>query len=174
MTDQLSNASIKNWLFFAGAIALTTIVVAALYGWIYGFNYMAKSIQGAGNVLTAAFVGPAGTAPQPYVYQGQTQTQGAYVYQPAAAPTQQVGAAPQPYVYQGQVQTQPQGNYVYQPAAAPTQQAGQFVCPQHGAVGMPIYGQGGIPLCPICGQIMQLIGTANPVGLAAWNNPGGG
>ena len=143
MTDQLSDSSIKNWLFFAGAIALTTIVVVALYGWIYGFNYMAKSIQGAGNVLTAAFVGPAGTAPQPYVYQGA-------------------------------VQTQPQGAYVYQPAAAPTQQAGQFVCPQHGAVGMPVYGQGGVPLCPICGQIMQLIGPANPVGLAAWNNPGGG
>jgi len=33
--------------------------------------------------------------------------------------------------------------------------AGQFVCPIHGASGMPNYDQNGTPHCPVCGTMMQ-------------------
>lgn len=43
------------------------------------------------------------------------------------------------------------------------QQAGQFVCPQHGAVGLPNWNAAGVPTCPICGQVMIFRGaTVNP------------
>ena len=32
--------------------------------------------------------------------------------------------------------------------------AGQFVCPSHGAVGLPTYDAAGVPHCPICNQVM--------------------
>ena len=55
------------------------------------------------------------------------------------------------------------GNLGMRPAAAaimPTQQqpnamTGQFVCPAHGAVGLPRYNQAGAPVCPYGDQIMQ-------------------
>ncbi len=53
-------------------------------------------------------------------------------------------------------------------AAAPTQQtpvaytmgnpsapAGQYICLQHGAVGMPNFNQAGAPQCPLCSRFMQ-------------------
>jgi len=42
-----------------------------------------------------------------------------------------------------------------QPPCLPgTQAAGQYVCSQHGAVGLPNWSAAGAPLCPICGQPM--------------------
>lgn len=37
--------------------------------------------------------------------------------------------------------------------------AGQFLCPQHGAVGMPVVDPMGSPHCPVCGQGMLFHGT---------------
>ena len=52
------------------------------------------------------------------------------------------------------------------PATAHT--AGQFVCPLHGAVGLPNYDAVGTPHCPIDGQVMQFNGVAsNNLTLAA-------
>ncbi len=46
--------------------------------------------------------------------------------------------------------------------------AGQFVCPQHGAVGLPQYDATGIPHCPIDGQVMHFNGvSSNSLALAA-------
>ncbi|KPA19051.1 magnetosome protein Mad4 [Candidatus Magnetomorum sp. HK-1] len=39
--------------------------------------------------------------------------------------------------------------------------SGQFVCPQHGSVGLPNYDATGLPHCPICGQIMQFHSAGN-------------
>ena len=36
------------------------------------------------------------------------------------------------------------------------QQGGQYVCPVHGAVGLPQFNAAGTPLCPIGGETMQL------------------
>jgi len=35
------------------------------------------------------------------------------------------------------------------------QQPGQYLCPTHGAVGLPRYNAAGGPVCPICGSPMQ-------------------
>ena len=32
--------------------------------------------------------------------------------------------------------------------------AGQYVCPQHGAVGLPVFDTAGSPHCPVCNQVM--------------------
>ena len=63
--------------------------------------------------------------------------------------------------------------------------SGQFVCPQHGAVGLPNYNTSGMPCCPICGQLMQFHGARNYIPQAhimpqntiqqiAWGGGGGG
>ncbi len=47
-----------------------------------------------------------------------------------------------------------------QPCVTATQSsAGQFVCPQHGAVGLPNWSAAGVPNCPICGQVMGFRGA---------------
>lgn len=35
------------------------------------------------------------------------------------------------------------------------QQSGQYVCPVHGAVGLPRFNTAGTPICPIGGEVMQ-------------------
>jgi hypothetical protein len=144
MKDEFSTFSLKNWSFFTGTIVVTTLVVAGLYGWIYGFNYLGKSAAGAGRVLVAAFNGQA---------------------VPTMQPTQPVMQYPQVQV--------PVAQYNYPVQSQPVQ-AGQFVCATHGAVGMPLYGQGGVPQCPICGQIMQFYSSGYQGTVAAWNNGAGG
>nr|WCC90938.1 magnetosome protein Mad4 [Desulfobacteraceae bacterium] len=64
--------------------------------------------------------------------------------------------------------------------------SGQFVCPLHGAVGLPNYNASGMPCCPICGQLMQFYGASNYLPQAhvmpqnntmqrvAWGGGGGG
>ena len=37
------------------------------------------------------------------------------------------------------------------------QQAGQYVCPVHGAVGLPRYNAAGVPVCPVGGEVMQFV-----------------
>lgn len=32
--------------------------------------------------------------------------------------------------------------------------SGQYVCPQHGAVGLPVFDAAGTPHCPVCNQAM--------------------
>ncbi len=39
--------------------------------------------------------------------------------------------------------------------------AGQYICPQHGAVGLPSFDAAGSPHCPCCGQIMQFSRPSN-------------
>lgn len=46
--------------------------------------------------------------------------------------------------------------------------AGQYVCPQHGAVGLPNLNATGVPHCPVCGQVMGFYSArSNRVTLAA-------
>jgi hypothetical protein len=142
MNDEFSAVSFKNWGFFAGTIVLTTLVVAGLYGWLYGFSYLEKSAVGAGRVLVAAFNG------QPTTVQPVQPLQPVY---------------PQVNVPVVQYQPQYQPQVVQQPL-----QAGQFVCPSHGSVGMPLYGQGGVPQCPVCGQVMQFFNSGYQGTTAAW------
>ncbi len=44
---------------------------------------------------------------------------------------------------------------------AGTGSAGQYICPQHGAVGLPTFDAAGSPHCPCCGQIMQFSRAQN-------------
>ncbi len=44
---------------------------------------------------------------------------------------------------------------------AGTGSAGQYICPQHGAVGLPSFDAAGSPHCPCCGQIMQFSRAQN-------------
>jgi len=45
--------------------------------------------------------------------------------------------------------------------------AGQYVCPVHGAVGLPQFDAAGVPRCPIDGQPMALQGGGADMALAA-------
>ncbi|MBW1942807.1 MAG: hypothetical protein JRJ51_08225 [Deltaproteobacteria bacterium] len=50
------------------------------------------------------------------------------------------------------------------PVAQPTRSfrsAGQYVCPRDGVVGLPVIDAGGVPHCPVCGQVMSFY-TASP------------
>ncbi len=47
------------------------------------------------------------------------------------------------------------------PPSANPYAAGQYVCPVHGAVGLPQFDAGGMPHCPIDGQQMAFQGAAN-------------
>jgi hypothetical protein len=43
----------------------------------------------------------------------------------------------------------------YQGQASPAMQGpGQYVCPTHGAVGLPSFDAAGVPHCPVCNQMM--------------------
>jgi hypothetical protein len=35
--------------------------------------------------------------------------------------------------------------------------AGQFVCPAHGAIGLPQFDAAGVPHCPLDGQVMSMV-----------------
>lgn len=66
-------------------------------------------------------------------------------------------------------------------ATAPVQamqagQSGQYVCPTHGAVGLPRANAAGQAVCPICAQPMQLrcFGAAPSATPAAFQPGGGG
>lgn len=45
----------------------------------------------------------------------------------------------------------------------PGQQNGQYVCPVHGAVGVPLFSAAGTPVCPIGGETMQLRTASIPL-----------
>ncbi len=56
--------------------------------------------------------------------------------------------------------------------------AGQFICPVHGAVGLPALDSAGVPRCPICNQAMsfnrpQAGVQAGPLAPAAFGGGGG-
>jgi len=57
--------------------------------------------------------------------------------------------------------------------------AGQYLCPTHGAVGLPTFDQMGQPHCPICNSTMQFSGASTmnrqqAIQQVAWNTGGGG
>ncbi|MBF0451857.1 MAG: hypothetical protein HQK75_14225 [Candidatus Magnetomorum sp.] len=71
------------------------------------------------------------------------------------------------------------------PSGQSVQSAGQYLCPIHGAVGLPRYDAVGTPHCPICGSVMQFTCAPSSVPNAgftqqwttqpvAWNVGGGG
>lgn len=65
----------------------------------------------------------------------------------------------------------------YQGAVRPGT-AGQFICPTHGAVGLPVVDAAGVPRCPICNGEMSFNGPqagtqAGPVAPAAFAGGGG-
>ncbi|KJR41886.1 hypothetical protein MCHI_002216, partial [Candidatus Magnetoovum chiemensis] len=80
----------------------------------------------------------------------------------------------QPYQ---QMQTQPYQQQVAQPqpfsngiSAQINSISGQYVCPVHGAIGLPQFNAAGSPVCPLGDQIMQFCGTGsstNNLALAA-------
>jgi len=46
-------------------------------------------------------------------------------------------------------------------------QSGQYVCPVHGAVGLPRFNAAGAPLCPVGGEVMQFRCVTPPGATAA-------
>ncbi|MBF0228356.1 MAG: hypothetical protein HQK63_01990 [Desulfamplus sp.] len=93
---------------------------------------------------------------QPMQFQQQTQ------------PYQQMQMQP----YQ-QMQTQPYQQQVVQPqlfsngiSAQTNGTSGQYVCPVHGAVGLPQFNAAGSPVCPLGDQIMQFHSTGANSNLA--------
>ena len=44
----------------------------------------------------------------------------------------------------------------------PGGQSGQYVCPVHGAVGLPRFNGAGTPLCPVGGEVMQFRCATTP------------
>jgi hypothetical protein len=139
MSTGYSRANIFNLSLFAGLVAGTGIIVALIYGALYGFNYMGQEVVGASRVLVAAYNTPPGNmnvagAFSPPMQPGYPYGQGA-VY----------GTAPQTGQY----------GYGYPQAVTAGPAAGQYVCPLHGGVGLPNVDPRGFPTCPICGQCMR-------------------
>jgi hypothetical protein len=65
-------------------------------------------------------------------------------------------------------QVAPQTPQAVPQAGLATPQAGQYVCPTHGAVGLPKRSATGAAACPVCGQPMQLRCLPNGVTTAAF------
>ncbi|MBF0202809.1 MAG: hypothetical protein HQK67_00540 [Desulfamplus sp.] len=68
---------------------------------------------------------------------------------------------------QMQIQPQPFSNAI---SAQTNGVSGQYLCPVHGAVGLPQYNATGVPVCPLGDQIMQFrstTGATNNLALAA-------
>lgn len=61
------------------------------------------------------------------------------------------------------VSTSPNG----QTPSYTTGMTGQFLCPTHGAVGLPNYDAAGSPRCPLCGQAMLFRNMSGNYALAA-------
>lgn len=59
---------------------------------------------------------------------------------------------------------------------ARTGTAGQYICPTHGAVGLPVFDAAGVAHCPICNQPMSFNGSraGGQAGLVAFGGGGGG
>jgi hypothetical protein len=129
------DVNVTNLAVFGGLTFSVVAMVATIYGLMYGFGNLSTSVVGASKVMVAAF-----NQPQPMPQQvPQYIPQNAPV---AAQPGQQFYAQP----YQQPVAAQQNIGGV----------TGQFLCPQHGAVGLPNYATNGAAICPICGQPMQL------------------
>ena len=127
--------NLKSFGLFGGLVCLTAFVVTLLYGAIFGFDYLSQELSGASRVMFAAFNRPAVSAvPQQTFGPGHLQNQG----NPVAAPYGQ--------------QIHPQ--QMAAPMTAPA--AGQYLCPQHGNVGFPLFDGQGVARCPIGGQVMWL------------------
>ena len=61
----------------------------------------------------------------------------------------------------------------YQGQTAPaTYGSGQYVCPTHGAVGLPAFDAAGAPHCPVCSQVMRFNGIPSSAGYTP--QPAGG
>jgi hypothetical protein len=132
--------------YFAGSIAAAALVVTGIYWALFGMNQWTTKVQQGANLMMAA-------APLPYGGQSfGNPGVGGQVYNGQA--------------YQGQVPG----------VAGMTGGAGQYVCPTHGAVGLPVLDAAGTPHCPVCNQVMCFNrstagGTPAPMGLVAF---GGG
>ena len=78
MSEEMTRSTTANWLYFGGTIAVTTVVVIFLYGWLHGFNTLGRNVAGAGQLMTAA----AQFSPTPQGYpgvQGQPPRAGQFV-----------------------------------------------------------------------------------------------
>jgi len=145
----MRRVTLKSFGIFGGLVVITAALVYLIYGQIYGFDVLDREVHGATSVMLAGFTpapGPIMTAPA--AIPGQPQFQPAIAY-----PTgQQFGYSPAAWP--------PPVAYGLGPAAAapvlPIQAAGQYLCQQHGAVGLPLLDQAGLPHCPVCGQYMLL------------------
>ena len=125
------DVKVKYLAVFGGLTISVVAVVAAIYGFVYGFNNLSTSVIGASKVMVAAFNKPVAVQAVQQPIQQQ--------------PVQQFYSQPYQQPYQQPVAQQYGG--------APT---GQYLCPQHGAVGLPNYNVNGGAYCPACGQPMQL------------------
>lgn len=121
---------------FIGLVIAAVIHVILLFGFIYGFDTLFREVRGGAQAMTAAMTQPlTPMCPQP----GQMFMQHGMRLGPAAF-------AANPYA----MRAYPQGGRM--PAC------GQYLCPQHGAVGIPGTDASGLPRCPMCGQCMWLNG----------------
>ena len=102
------------------------------------FGYFCGAIIGTAVIVTAIYCCIFGFEH----WTGEVQTAGRLM---TAAVVTPVGQAP--LMYPGQ-------------AAAGAGVAGQYLCPQHGAVGLPNFDAAGAPHCPACGQVMQFCGAS--------------
>lgn len=137
--EQEYDINVKNIAIFGGLIVSVVASVAVVYGLIYGFGNLSTSVVGASKVMVAAF-----NQPQPMPQTGMQGLPpsnpqfGQVAVQPLAQPPQQIYAQP----------------YAVPQTTGPV--TGQYLCPQHGAVGLPNYDANGMTYCPICSQPMQL------------------
>ncbi len=126
--DKKTKADVLNWTLFTGTITFTTILVIILYGWLYGYDFLGRYISSP-NITVSAWQGQHTVQAQPHVNCPPGTTYPGVL--PRHAPP------------------------VYSRATVSNTSTGQYICPTHGAVGMPFFRQNGIPQCPVGGGIMQ-------------------
>ena len=139
MFEQYIGCSIWRLLAYAGVMASAAVLTTVLYVQLYGFDKWKGDMITANDLMLAGTLLPLGeTEPQ------QAQPQ---MFNPQQMPMQMHHQQQAP-----QMQHQQQQNGMA---------AGQFLCPQHGPVGMPIFSQAGTAHCPLCTQPMLFHGTQN-------------
>lgn len=134
MIEDYLHMDLKNLGYFSGLVILVAVLITMLYWFIFGFNTWKNNVQTASDLMLAA--APAGS-PTGGRAGGQAGNGG---FNQAAA-TLPMGQTPH-----NTHQNSPGTNNPV---------SGQFICPTHGAVGLPVYNGAGDPVCPLGDQIMQ-------------------
>ncbi|MBF0469276.1 MAG: hypothetical protein HQK61_10410 [Desulfamplus sp.] len=140
MPEDYLDIDLKRLAYFFSLVIITAVLTTLLYWFVFGFDSWNKNVKIASDLMLAATAVP---------------------YQQQPMQFQQV----QPY----QQQPQPFSNGMSAQAGGMTSGSGQYVCPVHGAVGLPQFNAAGAPVCPLGDQVMQFCAapTTNNLALAA-------